>query len=157
MWSVVLGCCSAKFHILVKHFEQWYVEDISEIVLTCVVLHNAMVAHRIANGETEGCSFYECPDEDVEPCAVPTSHEEDEVDRRIAELEALQVLEERLEMDNVVPLYIQQRSSRKLRNQCLLYAQKRWEGLYDPMEHARLCAAIIEHLQQKELKPLRFP
>ena len=148
------GVLQRKFHVLVKLFEQWYVEDISDIVLTCVVLHNAMVAHRIANGETEGCSFYECPDEDVELGAVPTSHEVDEVDRHIAELEALRVLEEQLEMNNVEPLYVQQRSSRKLRNQCLLYAQKRWEGLYDPIEHLRLRTAIIDHLQQLQQKEL---
>ena len=51
------GVLQRKFHILVKRLEQWYVEEISDVVLTCVVLHNATVAHRISSGEVDGCSF----------------------------------------------------------------------------------------------------
>ena len=112
------GVLQRKFHILVKHFEQWYVEDISDIVLTCVVLHNAMVSHRISKGEEEGCSFYECPDGEAASDMVATGHEEDIVDRHTAELESLRQLEQQMERDDVEPLYMQPRSTRKLQSQC---------------------------------------
>jgi hypothetical protein len=36
------GVLQRKFHIIVRSFEQWYVEDISDIVVSCIVLHNMM-------------------------------------------------------------------------------------------------------------------
>ena len=60
------GVLHRKFHIIVKANEQWYVDDIANIVISTIVLHNMMVCHRIASDENEDISFYECVMENID-------------------------------------------------------------------------------------------
>jgi hypothetical protein len=112
------GVVQRKFQILVRKFEQWYVNDISDIVLACIMLHNMMVAHRMSIGEQEGVSFYECPDEfseEEEHEGVDTERED--IDRRNAEIALLRSLETELlgeGSNDAMSLFTQQRRDRKL-------------------------------------------
>ena len=143
------GVLQRKFNILVRHMEQWYVEDINDIVLTCVALHNSMVGHRCCEQQREDTSFYMIPEDDRldEMMQRNTDTEREAVDRRDAEIAALRQIEVELEHDNIIPLYAQQKSQRQFNTARLKYTQKRWEALYDPVEHNRLRQAIIQQLR----------
>jgi Plant transposon protein len=47
-----------KFHYLVWPFEQWELEEIKDIMLTCILMHNWMVTVRIERDELETADFY---------------------------------------------------------------------------------------------------
>ena len=123
------GVLQRKFHIIVKANEQWYVDDIANIVVSTIVLHNMMVCHRVSSDENEDISFYECvSEEDDGSIIVNNNHnndnsnnhnnnqqdlgcEEEYINRRQAELD----LHRRLELEaldgapSIVPLFTQQK------------------------------------------------
>ena len=39
------GVLQRKFHFLLNSIELWYVSDLHEIVLSCLILHNMMVEY----------------------------------------------------------------------------------------------------------------
>ena len=161
------GVLQRKFHIIVKANEHWYVDDIANIVVSTIVLHNMMVCHRVSSDENEDISFYECVlEEDDGSIIVNNNHnndnsnnhnnnqqdlgcEEEYINRRQAELD----LHRRLELEaldgapSIVPLFTQQKRIRQLNSFCLMYAQRRWETLYNASEHNRLRQAIISQLE----------
>ena len=47
------GVLQRKFHILVKDFEQWYIDDIKAIVECCIIMDNMMVEERLEEGNCE--------------------------------------------------------------------------------------------------------
>ena len=145
------GVLQRKFHIIVRSFEQWYVEDISDIVVSCIVLHNMMVAHRMSCNENESMDFYDIPPEE-DPLEVdPPSHqEEDDVDRRTAEMELHRRLDTELNNESIIPIYQQQKLNRSQLTRLQEYAHRRWETLYDVEEHNRLREAIITHLATRD-------
>jgi hypothetical protein len=51
------GVLQRKFHILVKHTELWYLEEICSIVETTIIMHNMMVAHRMEQRILTGTNF----------------------------------------------------------------------------------------------------
>ena len=59
------GVLQRKFHILIKDYELWYIADIGMIVEACIILHNMMVAERIARNEEEGSAWYEYSNNEV--------------------------------------------------------------------------------------------
>lgn len=48
-----------KFQFLVKAVEQWYIEDITTIVQSCIILHNMMVEVRLNRDEEEDYTWYD--------------------------------------------------------------------------------------------------
>jgi Plant transposon protein len=53
------GILQRKFHYLVRPFEQWEMEEINDIMLTCILLHNWMVMVRVERDEQETADFYQ--------------------------------------------------------------------------------------------------
>ena len=53
------GVFQRKFQVLTCPFKQWLAVDIHDIIMTCVVLHNAMVSVRIDWNEEESNGFYD--------------------------------------------------------------------------------------------------
>jgi Plant transposon protein len=53
------GILQRKFHYLVRPFEQWEMEEIKDIMLTCILLHNWMVTVRVERDEQETADFYQ--------------------------------------------------------------------------------------------------
>jgi len=141
------GVLQRKFHYLVKPVEQWYVEDIGDMVTTCLILHNAMVAHRVQTNTKENVDFYDAPTNDID--LPPPAHqlEEEAVNCLNAEMEALRAMEESTAAVDVIPLYTQQKRKKQSHSTQLQYTHQRWEGLYDPVEHDWLRRAIIQQLQ----------
>jgi hypothetical protein len=54
----VFGVLKAKFHFLLTRIELWHIGEITDVVGTCMILHNMMVAHRMDNDEEEAADFY---------------------------------------------------------------------------------------------------
>ena len=127
-----------------------------------------MVCHRIALDENEDISFYECIIENANESLIINNEnsennnndnenydlgtEEEYINRREAELN----LHRRLEMEaldgttHLVSLFTQQKRMRRLNTLRLMYAQRRWETLYDSLEHNRLRQAIICQLERNK-------
>jgi hypothetical protein len=145
------GVLQRKFQILVRDSEQWYVSDIRMVVHATIVLHNMMVSHRISRDEQDNSSFYDCPEDGGDDDdGNGFNAEEEDVDRREAELELHRRLENeafRDEDGDIVPLFQQQRSIPRLNNRRLMYSHQRWESLYNPEEHGRLRDAIMRQLE----------
>lgn len=142
------GVLQRKFHFLVKKVELWYVKDISESVVTCILLHNMMVAVRLSQGEEENSSFYVNTTADVgavaESIVVSEEPEKEDVDRRIAEINLHQRLgvltdDRRGLVDSANERHIE-----------MQYVQERWNRLYDKHEHANLRKACMKQLKQNE-------
>ena len=76
-------------------------------------------------------------------------NEEEYINRQQAKLS----LHRRLEIEafeggsSIIPLFTQQKRIRQLNTLRLMYAQRRWETLYDDREHNRLRQAIISQLE----------
>lgn len=52
------GVIQRKFQVLRRPLEQWYLDDIGGIVTTCIIFHNMMVEHRIAQDEIDDGNMY---------------------------------------------------------------------------------------------------
>jgi hypothetical protein len=71
------GVFQRKFHILVKDFELWFIEDIMEIVECCIILHNMMVSVQVAHNEEENSSWYKCNDDEEDDTDTAPFHDPD--------------------------------------------------------------------------------
>jgi hypothetical protein len=145
------GVLQRTFHILVRKMEFWYLSDICNVVNTCIVLHNMMVAHRIDSSDDESDAIYlhddiNFMDDDVR--RVGQEAEQEHVNRRVAEMELHRQLygvnteqRQRRRNDDVVNAHV-------LDSLKFQYLQRRWECLYDADEHHRLRSAIMEEIGQ---------
>ena len=129
------GVCQRKFHCVVRPFEKWDDNRIAEVVLCCILLHNMMVEHRVANGEVEHEDLYELAPAEG-PVADPDADAERRDEERIAaarEQEALTFAQaEKERRQRLLPF-------------AMRVVQRRWGELVDREENARLQAAIKRH------------
>jgi len=110
-----------------------------------------MVAHRMSCNENKSMDFYDIPPEEGPLEEDPPSHqEEDDVDRRTAEMELHRRLDTELNNESIIPIYQQQKLNRSQLTRLQEYAHRRWETLYDVEEHNRLREAIITHLATRD-------
>ena len=156
------GVLQRKFQVLVRRIELWYVGDIAHVVNCCITLHNMMVAVRMSEGEEESEDFYAFPemggtesDGDVD---VGTESDDDArteepeqayVNRRVAEMN----LHAQMGYDTMTRHHdtrISDQERKVLESLRLQYVQRRWECLYDAIEHARLRQAIMSELQVRQ-------
>jgi hypothetical protein len=77
------GVYQRKFHIVVKRVELHFKENIKDIVMATIILHNMMVAYRISCNEEEREDWYE-PVENADNIAVHSDPDRDTLDRRRA-------------------------------------------------------------------------
>jgi hypothetical protein len=140
------GVLQRKFHVLCRPFEQWKIEDISDIVYTTIILHNWMVTIRVGNGDNEDEDFYEpSPTE-----SLANQPDEGGIDRELDELnkenELYAQMEQLLETtDAPNPAIVAKVVARKneFKQSMTRIAHERWCGLYDVEEHTRLRDAIM--------------
>ena len=137
------GVLQRKFMILCRRMEQWYREDICDIVYACITLHNMMVLERIERDEIESENWYEM-------VPVLEDHEtfdpdEDVVERRDAVLNQHNRLFAAVYTGSASNLTGR---AQRQRNQLLSYqyqlTQQRWSGLCNREEHVRLQQAVKE-------------
>jgi hypothetical protein len=139
-----------KFHILVKDFELWYVEDIMEIVECCIFFHNMMVSEQVARVEPENTSWYKCTNEDDDE--DNNSEQLNDLDLEYmehceAELALHHCLELKFYDGTTAYLYAQHRARDTEWNTiCMKAAYCQWDCLYDREFHFKLCNAIISQL-----------
>lgn len=141
------GVLQRKFQILERKVELWYVEDIHQVVMACVVLHNMMVAERVARDEEEHSSLYVTIPEDVTP---HEPEQEDPIHEAAARREAEADLHQRLLNMARGPAPLQSPCNEEMQrtNRVLERAiSMRWKSLYDRDGHHRLREAIKDELQ----------
>jgi Plant transposon protein len=137
------GVIQRKFHITVKHMEQWYREDIEDIVIACVMLHNWMVRYRLSKDESEHIDWYEPAPEDPVNAAIHVDPDRDSLDRRRAEVqENAQLI--RMFYPGMGEDFVAQRQEEEDRLLPYRYqvVQERWAKLHDTTAHKRLRDAI---------------
>jgi Plant transposon protein len=74
------GILQRKFHYLVRPFEQWELEEIKDIMLTCILMHNWMVTVRVERDELESPDFYALVDEEADN--DPSMNEDADLEER---------------------------------------------------------------------------
>ena len=74
------GVLQRKFQVLTHPFKQWLAGDIHDIVMTCVILYNAMVSVKIDQNQEESNGFYNYLDledgDKLVDCSVAPNQEE---------------------------------------------------------------------------------
>jgi hypothetical protein len=138
----------AKFHFVLTRIELWYIGEITDVVDTCMILHNMMVAHRMDNDEKEAADVYlQNPYERQITINDGREQEQEQVDRRMAEMDMNRALYNAARITNLNHLTKKQEAI--LESRRFQYVQERWESLYNKDEHHRLRKAIMEELQKK--------
>ena len=151
------GVLQRKWHILVRAFELWYVNDIKAIVETCVILHNMMVNIRVANGEQESLTLYEFVDEEPEDVDTRIDPPREYAERQAAEINLHRSLEDALyggpgrtslpnstfggQVNNGDVIATRER--RQLEHSII---HRRWECLHATDAHFKLREALMAHL-----------
>ena len=131
------GVLQRKFQVLRKPLENWFLEDITNIVLSCIVLHNMMVEHRLALDEEDNEGLYDAPVEDTTTAgqrATTGTRDLPEFDNN----EANAIAQRQMEMHGNNWF---DRHNLELRD--------RWNQFYDGAEHFRLREAIKRELASR--------
>jgi Plant transposon protein len=120
------GVLTRKFQILAKPIEYWDLEDIKRIIAGCILMHNMMVEVRIERQEAEDVGMY---------LVVENSQAtEERVEERTSDLNG----------------HVRNARGYQPRTDCMdehvELAMKRWHGLYSDADHARLQAAMMNHV-----------
>jgi hypothetical protein len=149
------GVMQRKFHILVRDFEYWFVQEIEEIVLACITLHNMMVEVRLERLEEESIEWYDENEEDGNTSSFIEDSDEDgdisvvdpaveAAERREAEVSVLQ----RLHDHNTAYTHNQDRHDFNVRQDAV---ERRWGSLYNKESHRKLQNAIVNQLEALSL------
>jgi hypothetical protein len=149
------GVMQRKFHILVRDFEYWFVQEIEEIVLACITLHNMMVEVRLERLEEESIEWYDENEEDGNTSSFIEDSDEDgdisvvdpaveAAERREAEVSVLQ----RLHDHNTAYTHNQDRHDFNVRQDAV---ERQWGSLYNKESHRKLQNAIVNQLESLSL------
>ena len=134
-----------KFNILVRPVEQWYVEDITRIVETCVVLHNMMVEERILRDEAELSDWYEFKESTESNECDP---EAEFAERQVAEINLHSRLQQLFYRGPAITLDEGFDSSgTKFYNDIrVATVLRRWDTLHSQEDHFKLRTSIMNQL-----------
>jgi hypothetical protein len=142
------GVLQRKFHIIVKPVELWHVDDIRDVVECCIMLHNMMVAERIARDEVETEDWYE-----FKLPTVPTGEEGDPDDEFVQQQHAELDLRRRQELayytGPAVNVEAAEEENRRRRQHYSIVQEvinRRWEVLHTKEGHINLREAIMKEL-----------
>ena len=135
------GVLQRKFAFLAKPVELWFIEEISNAVYACIIMHNMMVETRVQRGEREDPDHYAvhfADDDDAPPVDTAMEYEE--------QLDAERTLQEGLLHANGLEdaaFHYQRNRYYSLRLRCV---QRRWLDLHEADKHFQLQAAIRRQL-----------
>jgi hypothetical protein len=144
-------CLSEEVPDTEKPIEQWYVEDICDMMYTCLILHNWMVTDHVHWNEEEYEDLYEAVDPEA-GCNQPDEDQESDtkLDAMRANNAHFEVLEHRLntainkEMPAMIAAHTRLEAQKKMYK--LVLSKKAhycFARLYDKNEHKCLQEAII--------------
>lgn len=150
------GVFQRKFQCLCRPVEPWCVEDVADVVDTCLILHNMMVEVRIERNEPEFLSIYDSVtlDEGDDRAAMEmredlarnagtsTNREAQSVDRSL-ETEDRQLGVAARWNTNSSDRQQEVRAQWELN---FLESDKRWDELYDETEHHRMKCALMKEI-----------
>ena len=147
------GVLQKKFQVLTHPFKQWSAGDIHDIVMTCVILHNAMVSVRIDWNQKESNGFYSYLEfkhgNKLVDCSVAPDPEEAEVvqvAQHWSDFRSTCLLQrdQPFDMLAINPAY--KRSMLSFRMDVV---QEQWQSLCDKDAHNLLRQAIILELASR--------
>lgn len=145
------GVLQRKFHILVKPVELWHVNEIQDVVESCIILHNIMVSKRVARSETESINWYEVQATEQRAGMADVDPDDEYVQRQIAESD-LRSRQDQAYYDgpavNVEAVAEENRRKQRHYDICHDVTHRRWEVLHDKHEHYKLRDAIITELSR---------
>jgi len=143
------GVLVRRFIILDRGIEYWYLQDIKQMIASCLILHNMMVEARI---ETDidifdlGLPLQDNNNIQIGPTVTQQQNQaqENELVRREA------VLEQQAQLNpDVVDLEVnRQRRRQRYFTQSMLDANWRYEALYNTQAHNFLTEAIMNKIGQ---------
>jgi hypothetical protein len=140
------GVVRRKFQVLKRPLEWWFLNDIKQIVETCIILHNMMVEVRITRDEQEDSNlyFYDL-DESINERIIDKVSED--VERAQAELDLIRRMDAEYYDGEAINMTEIEDDNKKaffsFHHKCCL---KRWSNLYDAEEFHKLRTAIIDQL-----------
>lgn len=143
------GVLQRKFHILVKPVEMWKTHDIANMTHACIVLHNMMIEHRIANNEQEQSNWYEYETFDDDDNNSGAESEGEIVRTQQAEREQQQRFEDAFydgDAVNLLAVSEARQAEEVHRTFRQLVAKERWNALTNKDAHFSLREAIIKQL-----------
>jgi hypothetical protein len=157
------GVLKRKFAFLTTPVKMFFVEDISDIIYSCFLLHNMAVEERLKLGDEspESAEFYDCINENH------VMSNSNDTETPFGTLSAMAFVaeksaacnERRLEIDrlsrmgiDIFDASLSQRSREiSLLDVMTRLAHYQWKELYNFSEHKRLQRAIIEELLARYL------
>jgi Plant transposon protein len=150
------GIAQRKWQVLCRPVENWYEDEIEEIVEACFILHNMMVEVRVSRDEREEVSWYEVIEateqdnnNDTDDNSFIGRHEIDIEDHDF--IPPKTTLKERINtIIGTWPLPSQARTQaiRQAVSEHFEDSQQNWDDLYNVEEHIRLRQAIIDYVTQ---------
>ncbi|MCU0336748.1 MAG: transposase, partial [Sediminibacterium sp.] len=145
------GVLQRKFQVLRKDVEEFYLSTMNDIVITCILLHNMMVSHRVENDQLESEDYYLFDDDEKINEEQPDIAEEI-VERKDAELRMLLAMDNLYNTSSISNLAAEEEFTRQkwfsfYKEVSLL----RWKQLYNPHKHYVLRECIINQLRMNRL------
>ena len=134
------GVLQRKFMILVRKQEFWFLNDINDVVFTCIILHNMMVQHRLDNDDEMES------EENYEINWSETDLADEEAGRLIAEYRYATMT------CGGQHLGTETAGQGLMRNQKTLAVQMRWADLQDQEAHFRLREKIVKDVNKRTKK-----
>lgn len=152
------GILQRKFNYLCRPFELWELEDIKDVVLTCILMHNWMVTVRVERDELESADFYEMVPAEMIPPAVDGNPPETE------DVDLVAMHEDDAHygvIDDINKAYgggvvdleaaLAQRND-EFFDEAAKEHHYRWMSNYDPEEHKRLRDAVATQVTTKVME-----
>jgi Plant transposon protein len=140
------GVFHRKFQIMKKPIEQWYVEDICDMMYTCLILHNWMVTNRVSQNKVEHVDLYYAVDLEA-ACNQQDKDQESDANANNAHFEGL---ERRLDaaFNKEAPEMIAAHTGLEARKKMYASVLSKkahycFARLYNKNEHKRLQEAMI--------------
>ena len=120
------GVLQRKFQGLRKDVEEFYLTTINNIVITCIMLHNMMVSHRIEEGQRESEDYYLVDNTNEEINREQSDYYEEIVERKDAELKLLFKMDQLYNTSSVPNLPIKE-----------ILARQKWLSFYNKVNLLR--------------------
>jgi hypothetical protein len=133
------GVLQAKFQCLVRPVLLQNPDDISNMVVGCIIMHNMMVEHRRSINEVENTHFYDNMDTREEGT--------DETDENVGGGDLL-LGGETIANQRVVA-YQEARAQTSILEDRHAVVNERWSGLYDVEKYQRLVVALANEVSGK--------
>jgi hypothetical protein len=141
------GVLQTKFQCLVRPVLMHNRDDISNMVVSCIMMHNMMVEHRRSLNEVENTNFYDIvrdlPDDTEDEDETTTLGDTESETTTLAGEEPILNAADRL------AAYQEARAETGVLEDRHAVVNERWSGLYDVEKYQRLVVALANEVSGK--------